>query len=46
MELKHNMNTFADKEIPSTKVRKLMLGDKSDALSVLTYMYDKHMEKG
>lgn len=46
MELKHNMNTFANKEIPPSKIRKLMLGDKSDALSILTYLYDKYMEKG
>ena len=40
-----NMNTYPNKSILPDKIQKISVDGKIDALSVLTYMYDKHLEK-
>ena len=39
------MNTYPNKSILPDKIQKLSVDGKDDALSVLTYMYDKYLEK-
>lgn len=41
-----NMNTYPNKSILPDKIQKISVDGKTDALSVLTYMYDKYLEKG
>ena len=41
-----NMNTYPNKAILPDKIQKISIDGKTDALSVLTYMYDKHFEEG
>ena len=39
------MNTYPNKSILPDKIQKISVNGKTDALSVLTYMYDKYLEK-
>lgn len=41
-----NMNTFENKEILPDKIKKISIDGKTDAISVLTYMYDDYIKKG